>query len=246
MRTFLSRLRVVLLASIFIVLMTAFMVFPEGVADFANKLADQENTVRILMALCAVLADVLLALLIWRELQNARRDIKGLTVRAREANVEVSLESVRDALTTHISSLEDIFDVETAVRGTYGRVVITMGITARDKIDVRKKTAEIHREIVKIVEKQMGLRLANRPDLRFTLINEPTPEAEPKSRLGGFFNREKKEEPVPVFEAPAAPIKLVESNSTEPAIVVNSTPPPTPIDTIPLRPEDLEAPDLEV
>jgi len=86
-------------------------------------------------------------------------------------------------------------------------------IDASENINVKKKTAQIHNEIVKIVEKQMGLKLSSKPVIHFRLMSEPLQNAlpdnsdstqtlennteNPKDKkdgiLGSLFSRNKKD-----------------------------------------------------
>jgi len=187
MREFFIRVRTILIALLFIILITGFLVFPGQLADFAERIETQENQIRALLALAAVVADAILLFIIVQELRFRSRNAQGLLVRSRAISAEVSLESVQSNLDAQIAKLTGVFAARTLVRAERGRVAIEIDIDADDKSDIRKASKQIHREIVKIIEKQMGLKLGAKPVIRFRLmgqpakidLNEPEPIANP-------------------------------------------------------------------
>src|SRR5690606_34618139 len=74
---------------------------------------------------------------------------------------------------SQVAKLNDIFAVESEVKAVQGRVSVEIDIDAADRIDVRKKTNEIQREVKKIVDRQMGLKLGPKPVIRFQLMSAP-------------------------------------------------------------------------
>lgn len=240
MREFFIRLRIILISLLFIILVTAFLVFPKNVADVANELDQQESGIRLLLVLAALLADLVLLSIIYQELRPRRRTAQGLIVRSRGSSAEISFESVKSSLNSQIGKVSGVHAVNARVRGERGRVVVELDIDADETVHLRKKTDEIHREIVKIVERQLGLRLASKPLIKFRLLSEPAPlrvssaaapeEAEkakeeaPKKGMMGFFGREKK------GEAPAQDLRLEPADDlAEPAVnPIASQPPSTP------------------
>lgn len=211
MRELFIRIRIILISLIFLFFVTGFLVFPSGIADLANELESQESGIRILLVFLAVLADAALIFIIYQEIRPRAYSGNGLIVRGGAPKTEVSLESVRQNLNYQIGELEDVFAAFSKVQALKGRVEIELQADLRDSVNVKRKSQQINREIVKIVEKQMGLRLARKPALRFDLVREPKPslpepisEENSEAKKARFtFKREKKAEPA--SEEPTAP-----------------------------------------
>lgn len=173
MTEFLLRMRVIVIAFLFIVVFTAFFVFPDVVKEAAETIQDQNNEVRIGLVAAAVLVDALLLWVIVQEGRLVRQNVRGLLVRSGEATAKVSLESVQRNLEAQIVKLEDIFAARAEVQAERGRVLVELDVDARDTIDVRKKTRDINRDISRIVDKQLGLKLGAKPIIKFNLYPQP-------------------------------------------------------------------------
>lgn len=248
MRDFFLRLRVILFSLIGIILITGFLVFPKNVKELAEELENQEDSVRIILAMSAAMADALLLFIIYQELRPRPRNEEGLLVKSRGASAEVTLESVKSHLETQISRLEDIYSAFANVKAFRGRVDVEMSIDAKDKVNVRKKSTQVNREIIKIIEKQLGLKLADKPVIVFRLMSEPvqmaaapiadftTPPSYPiiptdapaeekkKPRLGGLFSRDKSSATEP-DEPTTPPVAVAPVPPVSAPPIVPETPP---------------------
>lgn len=173
MNEFFLRMRVIMIALLFILVFTAFFVFPELVKEAAETIQEQNNEVRVGLVAAAVLVDGLLLWVIVQEGRLVRQNVRGLLVRSGDATAKVSLESVQRNLEAQIVKLEDIFAAQAEVQAERGRVLVELEVEARDTIDVRKKTREINRDISRIVDKQLGLRLGAKPIIKFNLYAQP-------------------------------------------------------------------------
>jgi hypothetical protein len=121
----------------------------------------------------ALLIDAAVLIGLGYELRRSPIQMGGFVVRSGAAAVRVTLESVESHLTNHLERMEDVFLAVVKAQTRRGEVVLKLDITARDSIDVREKTQQIHRELVKVVEKQMGLKLASMPGIQFRLVSQP-------------------------------------------------------------------------
>jgi hypothetical protein len=174
MRNLFLKLRVIFVALIFITLITGFLIFPREVGEVASQIEQQEGSNRLLLAVTAVLADVVLLVIIFQELGIGAERPQGLVVSSRGSRMEITPDSIQRHLDAQLGTLEDVFAVRSIVRSQKGRVMVEMEVDAHEKIDVRKKTAQLQREISKIIEKQIGLKLAAKPVIRFQLMSEPS------------------------------------------------------------------------
>lgn len=173
MGEFLLRIRVILIAILFIIFITVVLVFPQIIEDVAQGIQEQDDNIRIGLVIAAVVVDLLLIWLIVQEVRMVRRNVRGLLVRSSDATAKVSLDSVQRNLEAQITKLEDIFATRADVQAERGRVLVELEVDARDTIDVRKKTKEINRDIGRIVDKQLGLKLGAKPIIKFNLLREP-------------------------------------------------------------------------
>lgn len=176
MNEFLLRIRVILIAGLFILGLTVFLVFPELVKDAAETIQDQKDEVRIGLVAVAVIVDLFLIWVIVQEVRMVRRNVRGLLVRSRDATAKISLESVQRNLEAQIVKIEDIFAARAEVQAERGRLLVELEVDARDTIDVRGKTRQINRDINRIVDKQLGLSLGTKPLIKFNLYNKPPEE----------------------------------------------------------------------
>lgn len=232
MRELLIRIRIVFISAFFILFITGFLVFPKAVSDLALALEEQESGIRLLLVILAVLADAALVFIIYQELRTPLRKYNedSLPVRARGSHAEISMESVKQNLNSQLMALDDIFSVQTDVESVRGRVAVDMNINARDTVNIKRKTSLIQREIKKIVERQLGLKLDSTPTLHFELsstakvhLAEPPPkptaetDSKPKKSL---FGRAKDQVPendsISAKAEPAPPPE--EDNDTVPLI----------------------------
>jgi hypothetical protein len=176
MRNLFLKLRVIFVALIFITLITGLLVFPQQVGEVASQIEEQEGSNRLLLAVTAVLADVVLLVIIFQELGIGSGQSKGLAVNSRGSRMEITPESIQRHLDAQLGNLEDVFAARSTVRAEKGRVMVEIDVDAHERIDVRKKTAQLQREISKIIEKQIGLKLAAKPVIHFQLMSEPQSE----------------------------------------------------------------------
>jgi len=173
MRSFFLRLRSIIIALFFIVVLTGFLVLPEQMIRLAEEIDGQERNIRALLVAWALLADFILVYIIWQELRVHRGDDEQLIVKSRGASAEITLDSVQNNIEAQLQKLEQVYGVQADVRNERGKVLVDAEVDADENVNVPKKTNEIHREIKKVVERQMGLKLGDKPQIRFRLMSQP-------------------------------------------------------------------------
>jgi len=185
MRTFFLKLRSIVIAIAFIIVLTGFLVLPEQVIRVAEEINNQEDNIRLLSIVTAVLADFILVYIIWTELR-VRRHFDEDIFQSSTGGAEITLDSVQKNVEGQLSKLDMVYGIMSNIRNERGKVAIDVEVGADDNVNVPKKTKEISREIKKIVERQMGLKLAAKPQIRFRLLSQgqqassmPSPASSP-------------------------------------------------------------------
>jgi hypothetical protein len=102
----------------------------------------------------------LLVVLLWFELRPAAR--KTVTIRSVSgAQAEVSTASVQQSLEYHISEIGDVIKVRPTVRGKRRGVDVVIDLETLPEIDIPAKMEEVSQAAREIVERKMGLKVAN-------------------------------------------------------------------------------------
>ncbi len=160
-----------------------FLVFPRVV----NQLADLFGTMGtapewpyvewgpgiVHGVIAALIWIVLFLLFVWqpyRRLVIARRYLKeGLVVRAGRGLAFIDPESVRQQIVGVVSKVADIDHTEVSVDNDGGRAAVRLNVLAANSIIGPKKKVELTREVKKVVEDQLGVRLAGEPAITISL-----------------------------------------------------------------------------
>jgi hypothetical protein len=242
MRSFFLRLRSIVIAICFIIVLTGFLVLPEQVIRIAEEINNQEDRVRLLSIVTAVLADFILIYIIWTELRVRHHHDENI-FRSRSGGAEITLDSVQKNLESQLGKVDMVYGIMSEVRNERGKVAVDVEVGADENVNVPKKTSEINREVKKVVERQMGLKLAEKPQIRFRLLSQPAPAPSPMPRpaaplaaakpdakseekggkgRGRFFGRDRDSE-----KPDKAQLADPDSQTARPAPPMPSKPPPT-------------------
>jgi hypothetical protein len=240
----------VVLAAIFIgVVATIFLVFPRVANDLATALGsmgDPLNTTTAIIhgAVALAIWAALLFLIILPALGDVRRprDARGLSVRKGQGVAYIDTESVRQQVFSAVTRVPNVQHTEVSINNRDGRADILLNIQTDASINAGKKKAEIRREIMKVVEDQLGVRVAMEPTINLSLERSGTeiPYAEPALDKSGKTNKnDRAESSRPVIAATPARDPL------PPATGVSSYTRPTPEPIRPRPEEPISRPSLE-
>src|SRR5215813_11455139 len=169
-----------ILAAIFVAVVVAlFLVFPQLANQIANQLADLLGNMgrtpdqpfewgpALLHWAIALVIDIPL---LWffviipiRHLFAQRGRGEGLIVQKGQGIAYMDRESVRQQVYAAITKIKDIERVEVSIDNDHGRAAILMNILTQNTISGPQKKQEIRRELKKVVEDQLGIRVANEP-----------------------------------------------------------------------------------
>ena len=224
MSNVLKRVRVILVALILMVVATVIVAFPEQLIQLGNEIEALDDNARLALLVFVAAINLYLGYVIVTEVRGKAYDTENLVVRSREADTKVSLQSVRETLIVTLMKIDDIYSVDTKdVIADNGDLLVMLGIAAKDTIDIPEKTKVLNREIVKVADKQMGLKLAKKPIINFVLMPQ-APNFEKPMVIAPKTETKTESTPVepPKMEpTPSKPVSdILESDpNAEPAVI---------------------------
>lgn len=169
---FLLRLRVILIAALLLAATTGVLVFPAELSAALDQLAKQPVTTRQVMVVVAVMVDMLFLAVIYQELQSRPPTTEGVLVKN---NAGISLDLIQNTVNQQICQLAGIQTVFTRARAVKGRVELQIEIYGEENLHIPQAIQQIERESNKVVQKQMGLKLAGKPLIHFAESAAPKP-----------------------------------------------------------------------
>lgn len=169
-RDVLRRLLLAVLGFVLVALLTVLLLAPEAVSDFITGIP-------VLVRLIIVVMIYAVAILgIYQEIQFQQKNPgKGLLVKSPGgASTSVSLESTRDRINAAVGEVSHVRQVETKVESARGRAKITLDVLVRnDSTNLPDVEKDITHKLQQVVQKQMGVRLAERPQVNLRYGEEP-------------------------------------------------------------------------
>jgi hypothetical protein len=161
----------------------------------------------------------------WRQSQTAD-DAQGLVVQRGQGRAYIDTESVRQQIYANVIEINDLERAEVSITNDLGRAAIQLNILAQNTINGPRKKQEIVREVKKVVQDKLGIRLAGEPVINLSLmpIAGDVPHAVP-----GMAPH--------VAKSPTSPRTMPESRPPAPlpppaiAAPVSAPPPPSPTPT---------------
>ncbi len=173
---FLRRTLLWIVGVVLVVLTMAILLAPLSVAERLDSIAP------VIRSLLAILLGVsFLAFLYIQLRQRSGPEATGLMVRTSGAITQVDIESTRERILHAVSSLPDIVSAKVEVRAVRGKADIELDVVVgSDEINVPKKQKEIDRALKQVVNKQLGLHMANRPRMHIRFDAKPP---EPKQKV---------------------------------------------------------------
>jgi hypothetical protein len=172
------RVLTVLVEIILVVVVTALLLAPETVADIVDSLTEVTFIVRLLIA---ALLDVLLISLLYFQLRSERRtNENGLMVKASGAVIDVSIESARERILKAVANVPDVASADARLRPVNGKAHIDLDVVvANPNANVPAKQQEINRALKQVINKQLGLQMADHPVIHIELRDPSSLAAAP-------------------------------------------------------------------
>jgi hypothetical protein len=119
----------------------------------------------------------------YSKLQNGDegRQIRGLVVKSSGgALAELSVESAREQILKAVQRLPKVISADATVSTKRGKAVITLSVEMKsDDVSLPDKQKEINRVLDNVVEKQLGLKMAERPMVHINLGGGGLPATAP-------------------------------------------------------------------
>lgn len=196
---FFNRLLTTLGIVVFMLLITAFLVLPGVVIDLATNLNSANFLPRALQFVVALGLDALLALIVYRLWRS--QPVDGLVVRSRNSRTAVNVDDVQRQLETRMAEIPGVSAVRVEVKPERGNADVTLHVTTGYDTVLPNKQKEISRAARKVLEKQLGLRLAGPPTIHIDMCGD---EEAPEVDLAGISSEIPSEippEPEPVTDA---------------------------------------------
>lgn len=155
--------RIALLLPVFVVvaLLTVLLLVPEAISDFVQSFAPLARLVVVIVMYALVVLGIYLGI------RRSERQISGLVVKARGALTVVSTESARDRVLAAVRELDDVASADVQVTDRRGRALIALDVkVGGDSVSLPEKQKEITRILEKVIEKQLGVEMADRPTVQ--------------------------------------------------------------------------------
>jgi hypothetical protein len=153
--------------------MTLLIVFPRVINWLADLLGTgAENWQHWIPAIVIDLILLILAYVwVWRPWQQFRaaQNAQGLIVRKGQGRAYMDAESVRQQVYAAVMKVSDVQRADVTISNDLGRAVVQIGVTTENTIQGPKKKQEISRDVRKIVEDQLGIRMAGEPIINISL-----------------------------------------------------------------------------
>lgn len=226
-RDTLIRLLIGLAAALFVALATIVLLAPDSVRDFIDGVA---LGWRILLLL--VIYGIAGVMVYQEFVLGGRANIKGLIVKGESGSVtELDVKSVESRVKATVQNLSGINEAKVNVKSVRGKAQIDVSVTMQNaSVNIPDKQREITRALQQLIEKQLGIRMAEKPhiDLAFSesaIKSDDKPASEPRSR---FLGRSKPEPQTDTHEEPSS-----------------STPSPAPSPTVDPVSTDTDKPTVE-
>lgn len=216
-RDALVRLLISVAGVLFIALATVVLLDPNSVRDF---IADISLIWRLLL-LTAIYA--IAGLIIYQEfVLGGRSKSKGLRVKGGE-NTEVEVSAVQKQVKSAVQKINGVGDVDATVKAVRGKADIHLSVTMQhESINIPDKQREISRILSQLVEKQLGLRFAEKPHIELTFSDSATSakpstpaETEPESRNRVWNRSERKTESSEAKPAATPPVAPTQPESND-------------------------------
>lgn len=156
-----------------ITLITVVLVAPEVVNDFFITLAQVNFIVRLVVVL---VIDVAILAFLYSRLRPARTVGDALIVKASGAIADVSIDSAQTLILNAVKSVSDVVSASAVVQAVGGKADIELHVQVTGQhINVPQKQQEINRALKQVVNKQLGLQIANQPRVHIRFADEQTP-----------------------------------------------------------------------
>jgi hypothetical protein len=163
-----------ILAIVFVGLTMTLLI---GLPIVINRLADVLGTGAELPQhwIPAIIIDLILLALAyfwvwkpWRQ-YSVEQKAQGLIVRKGQGRAYMDAESVRQQVYAAVMKVPDVQRADVTISNDLGRAVVQLSVLTENTIHGPKKKQEISREAKKVVEDQLGIRLAGEPIINMSL-----------------------------------------------------------------------------
>jgi hypothetical protein len=196
---------------------------------------DQVSTVNIYVrGAVVVLVDAIIVVLLFRQLRGERRTTTngGLMVRAGGAITDVSIDSARERILRAVREVPDVTSATARVEAKRGRADVDLDvIVSGDTVNIPNKQKEIDRALRQVINKELGLQMAEHPRVHIQFQPPPGAVSPPVSRP--VETRPAEVPPAVPRPIPPSPPVVVPAPAPSAPAVVEETSAPTPSNSPP-------------
>lgn len=237
-----NRTAIVLLAALWIVLMTVAIFFAwsdaelavDGLGDFVGYLDDHRDTASKLILTLSALVLIVLALLVVIVELAPEEETREIRIEQAGATTIVPAEPLRERLEEALTALPQVSAARARVFSQNKGIGMKLDLTITPDANIALVTQEASRVVVETLQSDLGLPVAAPPSVRIVFGG---PKTEPVASSVA-------QPPTP--ETPSQPVTPPEPTPPSEPQPPMATPPTTPADDSPLGPAlDTPAPDEE-
>lgn len=214
-----NRVMMVLLALAVLVAAFILTVWPATWLWLGQQGYGYAQSSRLGYTLGGILAMLLCGLILLLEVRRPRRAKYVVVDRVAGGEARISVESVSRRLTYEVDLLQDVSEAKAEIVAKGRGLKVTLDVLMSPDVDIPMKTDEVIETARRIVEEQMGLRLAGKPKEAITVnIHHPKRIAPAQAPLPTAVPSvlPQRAETVPWTETPSAPPPLEEAPPAAP------------------------------
>lgn len=162
-RDTLVRILISIAGALFVALATIVLLDPDSVRDFIDSIS--------LLWRLLVLAIIygVAGWIVYQEfVLGGRGNSKGLRVKGGD-NTELDVASVQKKVRETVQNVSGVSDVSATVKSVRGKAEISLSVTMQhESVNIPDKQQEISKALHQLTEKQLGIRVADKPHIELT------------------------------------------------------------------------------
>lgn len=153
-------------------LVTILLLSPDTLARFAASLSETSAFVRLPLAILLD-AVVLAVIVVLVRGDRLPRSTTGLMVKAQGAIADVSIESARDRILRAVRDVPDVLSADASVKAVHGKADVELDVVvSHGSANIPEKQREIDRALRQVINKQLGLQMADKPRVHIRMDDE--------------------------------------------------------------------------
>lgn len=158
------------------VLIAVLLLAPSAISQLAASITDISPLVRLPLAVIVVAIVLALLYFMLRADRVRGSSAAGLQVRASGTRADVSIDSARTRILKAVRDVSNVTKVDANVQAVRGRADVELDVVvAGDAMNIPNKQREIERALRQVINKQLGLQMAGKPQVHIRFEHEDDP-----------------------------------------------------------------------